>query len=254
MKNHYEKSNGLFSEVLFFSQDRISWEETKKKIPEFPKGWYELSCLNDPDRIEFTKEYWLKVLPFVPKAHPKIIRFFQGLDDVGIYAFLPKNQEKWQLEFIYSLKNEACFFRGGLFAREGSIQALNQQLQHVLPKDYLAFFQIHNGFARHNDIGILHLEQVIPCQKQLERILLDSQKRYTPSIIYERDSLIPFYECFGLHSFQCFFKEWYPTSEIGNVYFSGVDYTISKVVKAEEDLAFESFSKWLAFYLEGRET
>ncbi len=254
VKNHYEKSSVLFSDVICLSEEKLSWEEMQQKIPSFPKGWFELCSLSKEDRIEFTKEYWLKTLPFVPKAHPKISRFFQGLDDLGVYVFLPKNQDTWQAEFIYSLSNEACFFRGGFLGEEGLIQSLNQKMGYVLPKDYLAFFQIHNGFARHNDIGILCLEQVASCQKQLEKTLMDPGKKFVPTVLYGKDSLIPFYECFGLHSFQCFFKEWYPSSEIGNVYFSGVDYTISNKAKGEEDLAFESFSEWLAFYLEGRET
>lgn len=254
VKSHYSPSNQVFAEVLWITEEKPSWETLQALCPSFPRGWFELCCLEVADRIEFTKEYWLKTLPFVPRAHPGFLSFFRHLDDVGVFLLRNKQQDFWQVEFVYSLRSEACFFRGGLFLSGDEVGALNQQFEHILPKDYLAFFRIHNGFARHNDIGLIRAEQVKSCQEKVFHDLGDKSQCFSSSLLYDRTSLIPFYECFGLHSFQCFFKEWYPTSEIGNVYFSGIDYTISNTAKREEDLAFESFSEWLAFYLEGRET
>ena len=56
--------------------------------------------------------------------------------------------------------------------------------------------------------------------------------------------------------FQCFYLDWYPELNIGNVFFSSKDNTISqyKNVQNGHDLAFYSFLDWLFFYLEDFET
>ena len=68
------------------------------------------------------------------------------------------------------------------------------------------------------------------------------------------ENLIPFYEDYGLNSFQCFFADWYPNSEMGNVYLSGINYTISDTSDRRnwsEVKAFPHFLGWLVDYLEG---
>ena len=70
-------------------------------------------------------------------------------------------------------------------------------------------------------------------------------------------SLFPFYEEYGLGSFQCFNAEWYPGSEMGNVYFSGIDYTLSDISDRStwsENLAYPTFLEWLTEFLEGMNT
>ena len=252
IKKHYCSSQ--FEEALSLTEAKPSWDALQKKVPNFPRGFFELCNLELSDRIEFFKEYWLKTLPYAPKASPRIETFFQKIEDIGVYVVKTKEREGYNIEFVYSISQQNCFFRGGPPLTEEEINSKNHQFNYVLPKDYLSFFQIHNGFARHNDIGIICLEQVKACQEKLFQRLEGKGPQFSSSFFYERDSLIPFYECFGLHSYQCFFKEWRPTPEMGNVYFSGVDYTISDTSKKEEDLAFETFLDWLVFYLEGRET
>lgn len=66
-------------------------------------------------------------------------------------------------------------------------------------------------------------------------------------------TLIPFYESFGMPFFQCFWAEWYPEQEMGNVYYSGETHSISSVRivgDASENMAFPTFIDWLIFYLE----
>jgi hypothetical protein len=76
----------------------------------------------------------------------------------------------------------------------------------------------------------------------------------TPSgAIVNPASLIPFYESFGMPFFQCFWGEWYPEQEMGNVYLSPASRMISTCKKrgeCDESLAFETFTDWLMFYLE----
>jgi hypothetical protein len=66
-------------------------------------------------------------------------------------------------------------------------------------------------------------------------------------------SVIPFYESFGIPFYQCFWGEWYPQQEMGNVYFSHTTKTISDVGGTDssaESMAFQTFVEWLMFYLE----
>jgi hypothetical protein len=53
--------------------------------------------------------------------------------------------------------------------------------------------------------------------------------------------------------FQCFWGEWYPEREMGNVYYSGFTRSISDYTQfgvGVETMAFETFTDWLMFYLE----
>jgi hypothetical protein len=66
-------------------------------------------------------------------------------------------------------------------------------------------------------------------------------------------SLIPFYESFGQPFFQCFWGDWYPDQEMGNVYYSNATKKILVSNKKDdclETMAFETFTDWLVFYLE----
>ena len=66
-------------------------------------------------------------------------------------------------------------------------------------------------------------------------------------------ALIPFYESFGMPFYQCFWAEWYPEQEMGNVYYSTESKTISDLFTSgasSESMAFPTFMDWLTFYLE----
>ena len=65
--------------------------------------------------------------------------------------------------------------------------------------------------------------------------------------------LIPFYKSFGMPYYQCFWAEWYPEQEMGNVYFTLKTKTVSDIDIEElsyESLSFPTFCDWLTFYLE----
>lgn len=67
-------------------------------------------------------------------------------------------------------------------------------------------------------------------------------------------NLIPFYVSFGQHCYQCFWKEWFEESEIGNVYYSGIEHSLSEPQQGQDadiNMAFPTFLGWLMFYLEG---
>jgi hypothetical protein len=126
---------------------------------------------------------------------------------------------------------------------------------HILPNDYMAFLQIHNGFCKATDCtGILAAESV-PESTEILRMLIQQNDPMMTSQdkIIDPKTLIPFYESFGMPFYQCFWTEWYPEQEMGNVYYSGVENTISDVFRGilgSEIMAYPTFIDWLMFYLE----
>ncbi len=245
-----------FEDVIFLVDTEFSFEKCKEICPSLPKGWYELAKLNLQDRIDFTKEYWFKTLPLKPQMYKVFEAFFQSLDDIGVFLVKKKQTEKYTSHFVYSIQTGAAFFYGLPPVEKESdpvcfVPSLN------FPKDFLAFFKIHNGFSKNSDLGIIQMQN-------LKNIYSDLQAKWKGEkiIIKHKENsidfslLLPFYERFGLGSFQCFFGDWYPESEMGNVYFSAMDYTISdyKAARQEHNRSFENFLSWLISYLEGRET
>jgi hypothetical protein len=243
-----------FEDLIELSQEKWSWEEAARKFPYLSRGWYELSRLAKEDRVEFTLDFWLTLIPFVPNAHEKIRQFFARLEDVSI--ILAKKGGAYFPECVYLFKEGNGFFRGALPCSREEIDGTNMQLDGALPRDFLSFLRIHNGFGKAYDSGILRMEELFSLKKELENFLMGSEKRiHCDGIAIDPDSLIPFYKSAGGYSYQCFYADWYPSSEIGNVYLSLREYTISRYIlgSSEETLAFPTFLNWLVFYLEGIE-
>lgn len=247
--------NGLFVDVIPLEmEDVISYEEAKAKAPDLPKGWFELSQLNVEDRIQFTRDYWINTLPFVPNFHSFLIKFFDNLDDVGVYLTQIRKKESFHCEMVYSLKEDRGFYRGGVFNSKERIEAINASFDRQLPEDYLQFLKIHNGFTKTNDLGIIRSENLkFACEKFYEMLEQDDHFITCSGKPINPKHLVPFYHCLGLQSFQCFFTDWYPSGHMGNVYFSGIDHCISNYQNKEawmEQMAFPSFLDWLKFYME----
>lgn len=241
-------------EVVFLENSpKLTWEEISLRAPDLPRGWFELSRISSDERIEFISDLWLDRLPFHPSFHPCLIDFFSKLDDIAIVVF--KRESEYQVEMVYSLADNSTFFRGSPPATEEDIRVFRNEIRWNLPRDYLSFLRLHNGFGKLSDRGILPIEEIPESKRNVSRILAASEKT-TPAkgSFIDPETLIPFYEDFGLNSFQCFFSDWYPGSEMGNVYLSGMNYTISNIADRNfwaEQLAFPSFLEWLAIYLEG---
>ncbi len=245
-----------FHEVLYLSEEReISWEAVSKKAFDLPRGWYELSRVTPRDRVEFVRDFWLDRIPYHPKAHPLIFEFFEQLDDVAVVLMRRTPDEPMDSELVYSLADNSSFFRGKPPCTDGMIADLNKQLELNLPHDYVSFLRIHNGFGKLSEMGLIEAEEILDAKKRVMNLLLKSQKNVrSGDLSVDPGALVPFYESLGLSSFQCFFSDWYPGSEMGNVYLSGIDYTLSDVSDKKgwiENLAFPTFSEWLAYYLEG---
>ena len=114
--------------------------------------------------------------------------------------------------------------------------------------------KIHNGFGKLLDTGILSIDEVEKkrvhiLQMAMRNTIHSAEKRVDPEILF------PFYEVSGLNSFHCFLAGWFPEGEMGTVYFSGIDYTISDtgVRRSRETGATARFGDWLISFLEGTE-
>lgn len=250
-----KKDDPVFDSVLFLSESKESWENARARCGGLPRGWYELSRLTCSDRIAFTRDFWIDRLPYHPSFYKFVSDFFAKLDDVGVILSRESKGAPWIAEMIYSLKENRSFFRGSPPCNEEELDDLKAAIGVLLPRDYLSFLEIHNGFGKLSELGLLTARQVVKVREQLMDSLLLSEKPLKQGgRIVDPGSLIPFFASFGTESYQCFFSDWYPGSEMGNVYLSGIDYTLSECSNPKEwfdQLAFPTFLDWMAFYMEG---
>lgn len=248
--------DGGFHKVIKLHQSPdISWSEISRIVPTLPRGWFELAEMPTQDRIDFVRDFWLSKLPFCPHILERLDPFFEKLDDIGIYLFQKKYDDVWQAEMVYSIKDNGGFYRGNPPASEEQLYQLQKYFPDtILPEDYMEFLRIHNGFAKATDTGITASYNMIEQFNRFQESLgPDNNVFTTKGIPVNPKSLIPFYESFGMPFFQCFWSEWYPENEMGNVYFSGQAQEISNVecTSPESDqMAFKNFTDWLFFYLE----
>lgn len=248
---------GHFHSVICLRKEKgTSFESLVEKCPTLCRGWYELDRLSAADRIEFTKEFWISKLPFQPRMDVFLEKFFSRIDDISTYLVQSKFDDPYEPHLVYSLKEGNGFFRGHSGATEGSLLALKQAFPEVIfPEEYLAFLQIHNGFCKTTDSGIIKLEEVKPTYDYLQKLIASKEEVIKAGAeVINPLKLIPFYMSFGMPFFQCFYTEWYPKSEMGNVYYSGSTNSISnlRAIKksSDENMAFTTFANWLMFYLE----
>ena len=59
-----EKPNSHFHQVIaLHDQPGADWKTIVSKVPDMPKGWFELAELPSKDRIDFIHDFWLSALP-----------------------------------------------------------------------------------------------------------------------------------------------------------------------------------------------
>ena len=245
-----------FKQVRFLNEEKSAvWSEISQLVPAMPKGWFELSRVNPSDRISFIRDLWQRRLPFHPGAHEKISEFFSRLDNIGVVLAAEKGTDPLGVELVYSLYDNSSFFRGLIPADEKQIEENFAGLEVSLPQDYQSFLQLHNGFGKLSSIGLFSCEYIAENKQRVMEFLVEAEKPIqTGGRFVDPGALIPFYEEEGLFEFQCFFSDWYPGSEMGNVYLSGIDYTMSDISDWKtwrENLAFSTFLEWLGEYLGG---
>lgn len=252
-----DSPSGNFHKVIALHEaPDISWNELSKLVPTLPKGWEELAHLPSKDRIEFAEDFWRSKLPYRTNLDGALRKFFLALDDIGIYITQKRYDDPCEVHLVYSLKDDGGFFRGSIPAGDKQIQELKNFFpSFILPVDYLAFLQIHDGFCKTTDCtGLISSSKMPQAYLDLQKILQEGDPitRRDGSLI-DPQSLLPFYESFGMPFYQCFWADWYPEDEMGNVYFSGTQRTISEVIDLDSSsdvMAFPTFTDWLMFYLE----
>lgn len=262
LEDYYRQSSdetprGHFHSVIALHRaPDITWEVISEKVRTLPRGWFELANLPGKDRIEFLRDFWMSKLPYRQGFDEFISRFFASLDDIGIFMTQKKFDDPYEPHLIYSLKGDNGFFRGDPPISDEELAALQKAFPNILlPNDYLAFLQIHNGFCKTTDCtGIINSNLVPEIYSSLCSFLQQQDPIYTSrGAIVDPLSLVPFYKSFGMPFYQCFWTEWYPEQEMGNVYFMQESRTLADVysdASSSEKMAFPTFIDWLAFYLE----
>jgi len=263
IREFYSKSSDEFSKGCFHlviplhDHNEIPWEVISEQCPELCKGWYELAQLKANDRIEFTRDYWLSILPYHPGLDVFLMKFFGLLDDIGVFIVQKKFDDPFEAHLVYSLRNNSGFYRGRSPLPESKIPQVQKILsEYMLPSDYLAFLRVHNGFSKSSDCtGVTRSDDLEKLYVYFQDLIDQKAGGVTTSSGRPINpfSLIPFYESFGMPYFQCFWGEWYPENEMGNVYYSGMSNTISDIkstASSDETMAFSTFIDWLMFYLE----
>ncbi len=251
-----ESGDVHFFETIWLQEEADwDWEMARRRSPQLPRPWFELSRLSPAERIEFVSALWLDRFPYHPSSHAAFIQFFRQLDDIGIILHRQSKEEPLLAEMVYSLADNSTFFRGLPPCAEEELRLFRSRLPFHLPRDFQTFFSIHHGFGKLSELGLLQMDAILEERESLVDLLIQA----TPPLrsgghLVDPHLLIPFYEAFGLASYQCFYADWYPSSEMGNVYFSGIDYTISDITERKswmEQLAFPTFLEWFVYYLEG---
>lgn len=248
-------ARGNFHKVIVLHEGhKMDWPTASKLVPSMCKGWYELTQLTPQDRIDFTRDFWLAKLPYHPGLDVFLERFFDSLDDIHLMITQQKFEDPHEAQLVYSLKQGGGFFRGFLSAGENDLLNLQKNFSDfILPNDYLAFLSIHNGFCKATDCtGITRTTLMKETYERFQELLQQEEaittNKGTP---VNPKTLIPFYESFGMPFLQCFWAEWYPQDEMGNVYYSSTTKTISDVDSPSSDsMAFPTFLEWLMFYME----
>jgi len=265
VKEYYRQSSdetphGNFHAVIALHENpNLSWKSLKDKVPDLSRGWFELAHLSAKDRIEFTRDFWLSKLPYSPNLNDFLYRFFSTLDDIGVFITQKKFEDPYDTHLVYSIKNNSGFFRGAPPISEKHLLILQKSFSDfMLPSDYLAFMQIHDGFRKATDCtGITRSTDMLEVYKRLQYLIQQHEPIMTSrGATVDPKTLIPFYESFGMPFYQCFWAEWYPKEEMGNVYYSGETNTIADAYSggaSSEVLAFPTFVDWLIFYLESIE-
>lgn len=257
---HRAKDDGphgnFHSIIALHEAPDIDWKEISASVPNLPRGWFELSHLDSKDRIEFVHDFWQSKLPYRTRFTVFIDRFFASLDDIGIFLTQKGFDDPYNVDLVYSIKGNGGFYRGSPPITDSNLEMMLKFFaDFTLPADYLAFLKIHDGFCKTTDCtGIIHSVDMPKVYTKFVEMLQEFDPIITSKgTMVDPQNLIPFYESFGMPFYQCFWVDWYPEQEMGNVYYSTQSKTISDVFGQEVSsaiMAFPTFVDWLKFYLE----
>ncbi|NGX56404.1 MAG: hypothetical protein K1060chlam5_00643 [Candidatus Anoxychlamydiales bacterium] len=251
LKYYNDKS---FEDVIIFDKEKMDFEKAKSLCFSFPKAWAELCQINKDLRIEFYRDYLLKILPYKPNVYSFIYDFFSYLENLDVVFFKKNKTDNYECELVYSLKDIDTFFRGKEPLEEIEIKNINASFEMLLPRDYLTFLKVHKSFSKNDDTGVFDGRILKDMQNEFINFVENKNSQIrSDSFFIDPKTLIPFYQCYNKESFQCFFTQWFPIEEMGNVYYSGLDNQISdyhNMLNSSETLSFKSFLDWLIFYMD----
>lgn len=252
-----DSPSGAFHTVIpLHDAPDISWKSISQKAPCLPKAWFELAQLPKEDRIEFLHEFWESKMIYHPNLSEFLSQFFGSLDDIGIFITQRAYDAPLTPQIVYSIEGDGGFYRGAPAATDDDIAKLKASFPEIiLPKDFLTFLQIHNGFYKTTDCtGLTTAQRMRQDYEEFQAKLGEGELIYTKDgKSVDSTTLYPFYNSFGMPFYQCFWADWYPEDEMGVVYYSGDTKTLSDTTDGGitiEHLCFPTFTDWLIFYLE----
>lgn len=242
--DYFTQNGGVHEIVVLHRQKVLEWETAKEVAPSLPKGWWELSQLDSSVKLEFIRDFWFNALPYLPHIYQFLDTFFSRVDDISVCLVQRRKNLSFEVFLFYKLKD--CVFLGRPPLLEKEIECLKYSIDFPLPEDFLNFLRIHNGFFKGKDTGIFPSYALVEEKKKFQ---LKQEGLTLGKNTVDPELLFPFYQSFGSDIYQCFYKDWYPDGDVGNVFCSLLDKTISSW-KEEETLSFSTFLDWLVFYLE----
>lgn len=248
--------SGHFHRVIALAErPELSWSEVSGLAPTLPRGWYELAHLDPVDRIDFLREFWQLTLPFEPRVNQRVELFFSELASIDLFLTQRTFESPVEPHLVYALNGDRSFYYGCPPAPEQKIaQIAKWEGGLELPPDYCAFFRVHDGFGKYTDTGLVPIDHLRGVYDRFQSFLaIRPPLHLKTGEVINPHHLIPFYQSFGLDCYQCFYTDWYPDHLMGNLYYTGIDHSISAFANRAswtEEQAFPTFLDWLAFYLE----
>ncbi len=101
------------------------------------------------------------------------------------------------------------FFHGEPAATTDNLINLQKDFpEYIFPLDYLAFLEIHNGFAKWTDTGIIKTAEMKEDYKNFQKMLSNEEPLHdSKGQNIDPKALIPFYKSYGMPFFQCFWAD-----------------------------------------------
>lgn len=250
-------ANAHFHQVIALHEEKnLKWEDISRIVPILPRGWFELSTLSKEDRIDFTLQYWLSKLTFATSKgiflEERLINFFENMQDIGIYVTQDHKMAAFDVHMIYSLKEEIAYFHGCPPASVDTCAILAKQFETIhFPKDYLGFLEIHDGFSKYFDRGLIKTKEMAKTYLKFQDDQFDETLLLPTGQPVDLSTLIPFYESEVLHGYRCFYADFVPELEMGNIYLSQLHNQNGYRI-FDDGPVYPTFISWFLDYLEER--
>lgn len=192
--------DSLFFDTLSISdlKNHASWETVLAKVPLLPRGWFELAGLNQRERIELVRDFWLSCLDISPEDSFAIIEFFSSLDTLEVFAYKVSSLSPFQPCLLYIGREDRDSFVG-----YPPVQCSEQIPSFCGDRIYMNFFNIHDGFGHFEDKGILSSKDLAKAFQKFRKLLIKENVCDETEDCYSL-GVFPFYEGMSPDNYQCF--------------------------------------------------